>query len=166
MRGREIIGYYTVSIYTFLPCAQLQSRKGQTYFMNRHEAREAALGLVFEKSFKLDEDAEKLYEIAMSEREIEDDEYARRVLSGVYENLEKIDALISEAAKGWKLDRMSKVSLSVMRLCVYELLFEDEIPANVSLNEAVDLAKKFDDDNAPAFVNGVLNNISKKLGEK
>ena len=76
--------------------------------MNRHEAREAALGLVFEKSFKLDEDAEKLYEIAMSEREIEDDEYARRVLSGVYENLEKIDTLISEPAKGWKLDRMSK----------------------------------------------------------
>ena len=127
--------------------------------MNRHEAREAALGLVFEKSFKLDE-------IAMSERDIEDDEYARRVLSGVYENLERIDALISEAAKGWKLDRMSKVSLSVMRLCVYELLFEDEIPMNVSLNEAVELAKKFDDDDAPAFVNGVVNAIAKKLGAK
>lgn len=135
-------------------------------FMNRHEAREAALELVFEKSFKLDEDASKLYEIAMSEREIEDDEYARRVLSGVYENLEKIDALISEAAKGWKLDRMSKVSLSVMRLCVYELLFEEDIPSSVSLNEAVELAKKFDDDDAPAFVNGVLNNIAKKLGTK
>ena len=134
--------------------------------MNRHEAREAALGLVFEKSFKLDEDSSKLYDIAMNEREIEDDEYARRVLSGVYDNLEKIDALISESAKGWKLDRISKVSLSVMRLCVYELLYEDQIPANVSLNEAVELAKKFDDDDAPAFVNGVLNTISKKLGTK
>ena len=166
MRGRGVNDFYTGNIRLISPTLTNTQGKGKTYFMNRHEAREAALGLVFEKSFKLDEDASKLYEIAMSEREIEDDEYARRVLSGVYEHLEEIDELIKEAAKGWKLDRMSKVSLSVMRLCVYELLYEDEIPASVSLNEAVELAKKFDDDDAPAFVNGVLNTISKKLEAK
>lgn len=134
--------------------------------MNRHDAREAALGLVFEKSFQFDEDPGKLYDTAIAERELEEDEYVRRVLYGVYDNLEKIDALIEDAAKGWKIGRMPKVSLAVMRLCVYEMLFEKEIPVNVSLNEAVELAKKFDDDSAPAFVNGVLNTVSKKIDSK
>ncbi len=131
--------------------------------MNRHEAREAALGLVFEKSFQFDEGPGKLYQTAIEERELEDDEYVRRVLYGVYDNLETIDARIEGAAMGWTLKRMSKVSLAVMRLCVYEMLFENDIPANVSLNEAVELAKKFDDDSAPAFVNGVLNTIFKEI---
>ena len=136
--------------------------------MNRREAREAALGLVFEKSFKLDESCEKLYAAAMENRELEDDAYARRVLDGIFEsgNLEKIDSLITECAKGWKLSRMSKVSLSIIRICVYEMLYEDDIPENVSLNEAVELAKKFDHDDAPAFVNGVLNAVYKKLSSK
>ena len=134
--------------------------------MNRHEAREAALGLVFERSFKPDEDSAKLYELAKEERELEEDDYVRRVTAGVFENLEKIDALIEGAAKGWKINRMPGVSLALMRICVYELLFEADIPTNVSLNEAVELAKKFDGDDAPAFVNGVLNKIAKSLPEK
>lgn len=134
--------------------------------MNRHDAREAALGLVFEKAFQFDEEPGKLYDTAIAERELEEDEYVRRVLYGVYDNLEKIDAMIEKAAKGWKLNRMSKVSLAVMRLCVYEMLFEDDIPATVSLNEAVELAKKFDDENAPAFVNGILNTVFKELETK
>ncbi len=131
--------------------------------MNRHEAREAALGLVFEKSFQMTEDAKKLYDTAIIEREIEDDEYVRRVTSGVFDNLEKIDALIEDSAKGWKIGRMPGVSLAIMRICVYEMLFEADIPVNVSLNEAIELAKKFDSDEAPAFVNGVLNKISKSI---
>lgn len=134
--------------------------------MNRHEAREAALGLVFEKSFKPEEDSAKLYDIAIEERELEEDEYVRRVTAGVFDNLEKIDALIEGSAKGWKLNRMPGVSLAVMRICVYEMLFEADIPTNVSLNEAVELAKKYDGDDAPAFVNGVLNKISKSLETK
>ncbi len=132
--------------------------------MNRHEAREAALGLVFEKSFKPEDDTQKLYNIAIDERELEDDEYVRRVIDGVFDNLEKIDSLIEASAKGWKIKRMPGVSLAIMRICVYEMLFEKEIPVNVSLNEAVELAKKFDGDEAPAFVNGVLNKVS-KIGE-
>ncbi|MBQ7821641.1 MAG: transcription antitermination factor NusB [Clostridia bacterium] len=134
--------------------------------MNRHEAREAALGLVFERSFKPDEDSSKLYELAKEERALEEDEYVRRVTAGVFENLERIDALIEGSAKGWKINRMPGVSLALMRICVYEMLFEADIPINVSLNEAVELAKKFDGDDAPAFVNGVLNKISKNMPEK
>ena len=129
--------------------------------MNRHDAREAALGLVFEKSFKPEDDTQELYNIAIDARELEDDEYVRRVIDGVFENLEKIDGLIEASAKGWKIKRMPGVSLAIMRICVYEMLFEEEIPVNVSLNEAVELAKKFDGDEAPAFVNGVLNKVSK-----
>ena len=136
--------------------------------MNRHEAREAALGLVFEKSFKPEDDTQELYNIAIDERDLEDDEYVRRVIDGVFDNLEKIDSLIEASAKGWKIKRMPGVSLAIMRICVYEMLFEKEIPVNVSLNEAVELAKKFDGDEAPAFVNGVLNKVSKtgEIAEK
>lgn len=143
-----------------------ESLKGMAKTMNRHEAREAALGLVFERSFKPDEDSSKLYELAKEERALEEDEYVRRVTAGVFENLERIDALIEGSAKGWKINRMPGVSLALMRICVYEMLFEADIPINVSLNEAVELAKKFDGDDAPAFVNGVLNKISKNMPEK
>ncbi len=134
--------------------------------MNRHEAREAALGVIFEKSFQADEPVEKLYDTAIVERELEEDEYTRRVSDGVFENLDRIDAIIEGNSKGWKLGRMSKVSLAIMRLCVYELLFEEQIPTSVSLNEAVELAKKFDHDDAPAFINGVLNAAAKTLPAK
>lgn len=133
--------------------------------MNRHEAREAALGLVFERTFQPSEDIARLYDIAKDERELEEDEYVRRVTTGVFENIEKIDELIKGAAKGWKLERMPAVSLAIMRLCVYEMLYEKDIPVSVSLNEAVELAKKFDGDDAPAFVNGVLNSISRTVAE-
>ncbi len=134
--------------------------------MNRHEAREAALGVIFEKSFQADEPVEKLYDTAIVERELEEDEYTRRVSDGVFENLDRIDSIIEGNSKGWKLGRMSKVSLAIMRLCVYELLFEEQIPTSVSLNEAVELAKKFDHDDAPAFINGVLNAAAKTLPAK
>ena len=81
--------------------------------MNRHEAREAALGLVFEKAFKPLEETDKLYELAKLERELEEDEYVRRVTNGVFENLERIDSLIEASAKGWKINRMPKVDAIV-----------------------------------------------------
>ena len=82
-------------------------------------------------------------------------------LFGVSEKIAEIDAKIAGASEGWHVERMSRVTISIMRLCVYELFYEKTIPINVSLNEAVELAKKYDTDEAPAFVNGVLNRISK-----
>lgn len=134
--------------------------------MNRHEAREATLGLVFEKSFQPEENTEKLYDTAKLAREIEEDEYVRRTTTGVFDKLDEIDSLIEDAAKGWKIGRMPKVSLAIMRICTYEMLYDKDIPINVSLNEAVELAKKYDGDDAPAFVNGVLNKIAKSIDNK
>ena len=79
--------------------------------------------------------------------------------------LEIIDGVIGRHAKGWKTSRISKVSRSILRLCVYEMLYE-EIPYSVSINEAVELAKKFDDEKARPFINGILNSVKNALEAK
>ncbi len=122
--------------------------------------------LLFEKEFNKDISAEELYRSAEESRELENDKYLTDTYFGVTDNLEEIDALISARAIGWKTKRMTKVSLSVMRIAVYEMKFCFDIPFTVSINEAVEICKKFDDDKAPAFVNGVLNGIAEDLGLK
>lgn len=74
----------------------------------------------------------------------------------IVDKLEQIDAWINDKSKGWKTSRMGKVELSIIRLAVYEIKFEEDIPTGVAINEAVELAKKFGTEDAPAFVNGVL----------
>ena len=134
--------------------------------MERRKAREAVMELLFEKEFNKEESAEEVYRLAEDVRDIENDEYLTQTYFGVIDNLEEIDALISSRSIGWKTNRMTKVSLSVMRIAVYEMKYCDDIPFNVSINEAIEMCKKFDDDKAPAFVNGVLNGIAEDLGLK
>ena len=74
----------------------------------------------------------------------------------VFAHLEEIDAVLSEASTGWKLKRMNKVDLSVLRVAVFEMRFDERVPEKVAIKEAVELAKKFGGDDSPAFVNGVL----------
>ncbi len=133
--------------------------------MNRHEAREAVFELLFETEFKKDEAIADIFALSTENREVEADDYVKNTYFGVCENLEQIDALINRHAKGWKTSRISKVSRSILRLCVYELLYCKNIPVNVSLNEAVELSKKFDEEKARAFVNGVLNSVKNEISE-
>ena len=79
--------------------------------------------------------------------------------------MEEIDEKIAENAKGWKKERIARISLAIMRLCVYELLFSD-VPRAVAINEAIEIAKTYDTDDAPAFINGILNTIAKGIGNK
>ena len=79
------------------------------------------------------------------------------------EHLTEIDALLNRHAKGWRTDRLSRVSRAVLRLGTYEVVFAEKIPAPIAINEAVELAKKYDDPKARAFINGVLNAIKKEL---
>ena len=74
----------------------------------------------------------------------------------ISEKLEEIDAKINEVSEGWKTGRMGKVDLTLIRLAVYEMLYEEDVPAKVAINEAVELAKQYGTDNSPSFVNGVL----------
>jgi len=134
--------------------------------MDRRTARETAFFLLFEYEFKRDEDFEKIVSSAMDARDIEINEYVERVIKGTISSVEEIDALISKYAVGWKTNRMSKTSLTIMRLGTYEMLYMEDIPFSVSINEAVNLAKKYDHDKAPAFINGVLNAIADEKGLK
>ena len=86
----------------------------------------------------------------------EDSEYIRNKYENIVEHLEEIDASVNEKAKGWKTRRMAKVELSLIRLAVYEIQYDEDIPAGVAINEAVELAKKYGADSSPAFINGVL----------
>ena len=99
----------------------------------------------------------------MDNREIEVDEYIRSVYFGVAEHLDEIDTLITDNARGWKVSRISAVSRSILRLAVYEMLYCEDIPESVSLNEAIELCKKYDEEKARAFLNGVLNGVKNQI---
>ncbi len=135
--------------------------------MNRRQARENVFYLVFEAEFQKEEiNSADLFQTAQDLGVIEYDEFTERVFLGVMAEIENIDKKIQENAKGWKIERISKVSLAIMRICVYEMLYCEDVPFNISINEAVELAKKFDYDKAPAFINGVVNKIAENEGLK
>ena len=134
--------------------------------IKRKEARELLFGLLFEKEFKSDEAAGDIFSISCDNREIPDNAYINDVYFGISGRAELLDDIISRYAKGWRADRLSKVSRTIIRLAVYEILFVKDIPFSVSVNEAVELAKKYGEDKARAFVNGVLASIVKDVEAK
>lgn len=134
--------------------------------MERRKARETAFELLFECEFKKNDDAAEIYRTADEIREIGYDKYLENVYFGVIDNVAEIDEIIEKRAIGWKTGRMTKVSISILRIAVYEMKFLDDIPFTVSINEAVELSKKFDDDKAPPFINGILNRVAEDLGLK
>lgn len=131
--------------------------------LKRKEARELALGLLFETEFKPEENPIAVFAVSSENREIPEDEYIKGAYFGVCENRDEIDDIIGKNLKGWKTHRLTKVSRSILRLAVYEMLYCKDIPYSVSINEAVELAKKFDDPKARAFINGALNSIKVSL---
>ena len=134
--------------------------------MQRKAARENSFILIFEKLCKQDETAEDIFRKATEVRGLEYDEYVKTVFFGSVENEKLIDELVEKYSVGWKKGRISPVSMSVIRLAIYEMLFMSDIPANVSINEAIELSKKYDDEKAYSFVNGVLNGVAKELSSK
>ena len=132
--------------------------------MSRRSARKNALFLLFQMDFNETAEFEQVKEIFFAEKEtpVEESDKAFIVseVEGVHEHMEEIDALIEQSATGWDLSRMNKVDLAILRLAVYEMKY-GETPVGVAINEAVELAKKFSSDEAPAFVNGVLGKASK-----
>lgn len=129
--------------------------------MKRSEAREQAFLLVFEKSFHGYEIPETI-ETAMQTRELTPDPFMEKLVQGVFDHLDEIDGVIETHCIGWKKARIPRVSLSIMRLCVYELLFEEDIPDSVSINEAVELAKRFANEDDAVYINGVLGAIQRE----
>ena len=146
-----------------MPIFRKNGRKGKK--MTRHELREAVLQMLFETEFRQDELPEDIFMISAENREYGPAEQneIRKIYFDILSHKEEIDALINQASSGWKTSRISKLSLSIMRLCVYEMKYREDIPVSVSLNEAVELSKTFDEPKAKTFVNGVLNGIKNQL---
>lgn len=137
--------------------------------LSRREERQQALELVFERQFR-DDSAEEAFEDALNAGKTEISDYAKKIVLGVDEHLPEIDKIIEENLKGWKKNRISKISLAILRIAVFEMLYIDnrELPVSVSINEAVELTKSYSTDKDASFVNGVLGAASRtfeKSGE-
>ncbi|MBO5294527.1 MAG: transcription antitermination factor NusB [Clostridia bacterium] len=131
--------------------------------MTRKEAREEVFRLLFETEFRTEEDPNEIFAISEENREVASNEYIKTVYFGVREHLEEIDALIVRHSNGWKPSRISPISRSVIRLSIFEMLYMKDVPAAVSLNEAIELVKRFDDLKMKNFVNGLLNGVKTEI---
>ena len=139
-------------------------RKADAAKAQRRAAREAVLALLFETEYHEDEAPEAILNRAAEARDVDvKDNYLRKEYYAIMEHIREIDALLGRHAKGWRTDRLSRVSRAILRLGAYEVVFAEKIPAPVAINEAVELAKKYDDPKARSFINGVLNAIKKEL---
>lgn len=152
--------------------------------MSRKLAREIAFKVVFSSNFQNgNEDCENLIDDLLhdkylaEEKEIEensikealqdiseeDKKYIEEVTTGILDKISELDEKIKTYLKGWTMDRIGKTDLAILRLAVYEILYREDIPYKVSINEAVELAKMFCDETSPAFINGLLAGIVNSL---
>lgn len=127
--------------------------------MTRRELRENVFKMLFRVEFH--EEAEMNEQMDLFGEELgnlkeADLEYIQSKCNNIFEHLSEIDQSINEKSQGWKTNRMSKVDLTLIRLAVYEITYEEDIPVKVSINEAVEIAKKYGTDESSSFVNGVL----------
>ena len=139
---------------------------------NRTTARELALHYLYEINQIGEENAEDLpqffshYEDRPQPAII----FAQKLIGGIREHMEEIDGLTTGSTQNWKLNRMAVVDRNILRIGIYELLYQEEIPERVTINEAIELAKKYSTASSGAFINGILDSIRKKVrkaeGEK
>lgn len=131
--------------------------------MSRREIREHLFRMLFRKDFHMEEELMEqidfYFESLEEEPKEEDMSYLRTRFSKIMEHMEQINELLESTASGWKLNRMGKVDLTIMRLAIYEIKFDDDVPTGVAINEAVEIAKIFGGDSSGSFVNGVLAKI-------
>lgn len=131
--------------------------------MGRSELREHIFKMIFGIEFSDTEHLEEqlaLYLDQLTGVSEQNLDYMMKKAKAVTEHAEEIDTLINEHTTGWKTSRMNKVDLSILRLAVYEMKWDDEVPVKVAINEAVELAKRFSGDEGPAFINGVLGKLA------
>lgn len=133
--------------------------------MTRREAREQAFCLAFEQAVG-GERVDEILHAATEARDFIPDPFAEEEAFGIEENQGQIDQIISENIRGWSLRRLSKVTLSLLRLAVYEILFDPSIPASVSINEVVELAKTYGGKDDAPYINGVLATVARKCNQE
>ena len=126
--------------------------------MGRKKARDNAFKCIYQIGFDFNQNAEDILEYSYEENENTEDEkeYVSQLLNGVITNIDVIDEEILKYLKGWSIDRIAKIDLAILRLAIYEIKHAKDVPVKVSLNEAVELAKIYGNDNSANFVNGLL----------
>ena len=135
--------------------------------MGRRASREAAMKLLYQLEIQKSDRSEQI-ETALHDENLTDSDrkYIRGIIDGVSERVALLDRVIEKYAMGWKINRLSKVDLSILRIGIYEILYREDIPFSVSVNEAVELAKKYSNEDAGAFVNGLLAKVTKNDAEE
>ena len=129
--------------------------------MDRSQSREQAFIFLFESTFGMNT-AEEIIENAQLAREEKVSKFTYQLFSGVLEHLDTIDEIIDENLMGWKRDRLSRTALSVLRLAIYEIIYEEDTPNKVAANEAVEISKKYSTKEESSYINGVLGTIIEK----
>ena len=132
--------------------------------MSRTELREHIFRMLFRIEFNDVEEMkeqEAFYFDELEEATGKDQDYILDKYRAIVEKKEKIDALLNEVSEGWKTSRMNRVDLTILRLAVYEIKWDEDVPLGVAINEAVELAKKYSSDDGPSFVNGILAKVVK-----
>ena len=147
--------------------------------MNRKEAREIALHLVFGMEFRSFSAYEVLSDyldkgimesvgsdVALYAKELDEKQfrYIRGIVIGIADHLSELDALIEQNARGWSMKRISRITMAVLRLAIYEMQYVEDVPTSVAINEAVNLAKAYETEDTGTFVNGILGAISRAQG--
>ena len=127
----------------------------------REHIAQMLFGVEFHEKDDIEEQAQGYIE-GLEECTDKDAEYMLTKLKKIVDVIDDIDKVIEEASVGWQLNRMSKLDLTVLRLAVYEIQYDEDIPDKVAINEAVELAKKFGGESSPSFVNGILAKIVKE----
>lgn len=136
--------------------------------MSRKVAREVAMKLIFARMLGGENEYRCILEqTGISEEPPQEDiDFADNLVAGIDQSVKEIDALIGNNAIGWTVSRMPKVDLCILRIALYEMMHREDIPHSVSINEAVELAKRFAGDKSPAYINGILGTLSKQMGEE
>lgn len=132
--------------------------------LTRTEAREQAFIILFEQVIQ-NKKVEEIIEDALEARDIQINNFTKRLTLGAEERLSQLDQQIESNLKGWNMKRISKVTLAVLRLAVYEIYYGEDTPVSVAINEAVELAKKYAGEQDASYVNGVLASIVKNKEE-
>ena len=133
----------------------------------RRRARELAIQVLFHLEFSPD-DPNKAFDLICQSFNYQRStrSFSKELVLGVCEKKKDLDKLLTEASKNWRLERMSRLDRSILRLATFEMLFREDIPPKVSIDEAVEVGKKFGSEDSGSFVNGILDNIYNTLLEK
>jgi len=134
--------------------------------MNRHDSRKTVFTLLFAKEFFPETEAREFLAENSEYTEVPFNTYIVSTFLGTVSHMPEIDGKLEESAVKWKVSRMAKVTRSILRLAAYELIYaEAAVPPKVVINEAVELAKEFDEEAAPSFINGILHKIAQEYGK-